>query len=110
MLGFSPWLGFAVLGFWGRNVLMNMAQPLYNAFSMEQVDENEQGTLSSMLSLSWQIGWAVMPIISGYIQENFGFAPIFIATSVLYAISTGMIWHFFKDSDAPMASTIAALS
>jgi len=99
VLGFSPWLGLAVIGFWGRNALMNMAQPLYNTFSMEQVKENEQGTLSSILSLSWNTGWAIMPVVSGYIQARFGFSPIFITTAILYAISTVMIWTFFKDSE-----------
>lgn len=107
MLGFSPWLGFAAIGFWGRNALMNMAQPLYNAFSMEQVEEHEQGTLNSMISLSWQTGWAIMPIISGFIQENYGFAPIFITTGVLYALSTALIWHFFKDSETPLPTPAA---
>jgi len=102
MLGFSPWLGMAVIGLWGRNALMNMAQPLFNAFSMEQVAENEQGTLNSMLSLSWQTGWAIMPVVSGFIQENFGFAPIFITTSILYGFSTFMIWSFFKNIEIPL--------
>jgi MFS family permease len=101
MMGFSPWLGLAVIGFWGRNSLMNMAQPLYSAFSMEQVDENEQGTLSSMLTLSWNTGWALMPVVSGVIQQRYGFTPIFIATGILYAVSTAMIWMFFKDADRP---------
>ena len=108
LLGFSPWLGMAVVGFWGRNALMNMAQPLYNAFSMEQVADHEQGTLNSMLSLSWQIGWVVMPVFSGFIQENYGFSPIFIATSLLYALSTLMIWAFFKNSERSMANQIPA--
>jgi MFS family permease len=102
MLGFSPWLGIAVIGFWGRNALMNMAQPLFNSFSMEQVADNEQGTLNSMLSLSWQTGWALMPVVSGFIQENFGFTPIFITTCILYGVSTIMIWTFFKNSEEPL--------
>ncbi len=101
MLGFSPWLGITVIGLWGRNALMNMSQPLFNSFSMEQVDEDEQGTLNSMLSLSWQIGWALMPVVSGFIQENYGFTPIFITTCTLYAISTILIWTFFKNSEEP---------
>ena len=111
VLGFSPWLGLAVIGFWGRNALMNMAQPLYNTFSMEQVAENEQGTLSSILSLSWNTGWAIMPVVSGIIQERFGFSPIFITTGILYAISTIMIWSFFKNSEDPVhldAEAVAA--
>ena len=66
---------------------------------MEQVAENEQGTLSSILSLSWNTGWAIMPVVSGIIQERFGFSPIFITTGILYAISTILIWSFFKDSE-----------
>lgn len=99
LLGFSPFLGLALIGFWGRTMLMNMAQPLYTTFSMEQVDEDEQGTLSSMLTLSWQIGWALMPTLSGFIQEQVGFTPIFIATAILYALSTLLIWTFFSKLD-----------
>jgi MFS family permease len=108
LLGFSPWLGLAVIGFWGRNALMNMAQPLYNSFSMEQVADHEQGTLNSMLSMSWQIGWTVMPVFSGFIQENYGFSPIFITTSLLYALSTVLIWVYFKNSERSMANQITA--
>ena len=109
VLGFSPWLAVAVIGFWGRNVLMNMTQPLYNAFSMEQVSDNEQGTLNSLLSLSWNTGWAVMPVVSGFIQEQFGFTPIFITTGLLYALSTVMIWVYFKDSEEPLPPMAAAV-
>jgi MFS family permease len=107
ILGFSPWLGAAMIGLWGRNALMNMAQPLFSSFSMEQVADNEQGTLNSLLAFSWQTGWALMPIVSGFIQENYGFTPIFITTCILYAISTMMIWSFFKNSDRPAISPTA---
>ncbi|MBN2045796.1 MAG: MFS transporter [Anaerolineales bacterium] len=104
VMGFSPWLGLAVLGFWGRNAFMNMAQPLYNAFSMEQVSESQQGTLNSILSLSWNTGWALMPAVSGFIQAQYGFSPIFITTGILYAISTLMIWAFFKNVPEPVTA------
>jgi MFS family permease len=95
--GFSPWFGLALIGFLGRGALMNMASPLNQAFAMEMVSEDEQGTLTSLLVLSWQTGWTIMPLVSGIIQERFGFTPIFIATGVLYAIGIGMKWFFFKD-------------
>lgn len=107
LLGFAPWLGAAAVGLWGRNALMNMAQPLFSAFSMEQVADNEQGTLNSLLAFSWQTGWALMPIVSGYVQVRFGFTPIFITTCILYAASTMMIWSFFKDSDQPAITPVA---
>ena len=88
-----------MVGFLGRSALMNMAAPLLGAFSMEVVKEDEQGTLNSLLTLSWQIGWAVMPLVSGLIQERYGFTPIFVLTSVLYASGTTLIWVFFKNTE-----------
>jgi MFS family permease len=99
LLGFSPFLGLALVGFWGRGMLMNMTHPLYNAFSMEQVPESEQGTLSSMLTLSWQAGWALMPPVSGFIQEQHGFTPVFITTAILYTAGTALVWFFFSKED-----------
>lgn len=98
-IGFSPWVGLAMIGYVGRAGLMNMAVPLLDAFGMEQVEENEQGTLNSILTLGWQIGWVVMPLVSGLIQERFGFTPIFMITTVFYASGTSLIWKFFKNTE-----------
>jgi MFS family permease len=98
-IGFSPWLGLAMIGFLGRGALMNMVNPLFSAFAMEQVEEGQQGTLNSVLTLSWQVGWALMPLVSGLVQERYGFTPIFLTTGVLYAIGIGMIWVFFRSHD-----------
>lgn len=97
--GFSPWFGLALLGFLGRGALMNMTSPLSSAFSMEMVSEEEQGTLVSLQTLCWQTGWTLMPLISGIIQERYGFTPIFIATGILYAIGISMKWIFFRNVD-----------
>ncbi len=102
MVGFSPWLGLAVIGFLGRGALMNMANPLISSFSMEQVEDHEQGTLSSVLTLSWQIGWAIMPLVSGIIQARYGFTPIFIITGLLYAVGISLTWVFFHDKEVPL--------
>ena len=98
-IGFSPWLGLAMVGFLARGALMNMVNPLYSAFAMEQVEEGEQGTLNSLMALSWQVGWAMMPLVSGLIQERYGFTPIFLGTAVFYAVGIGLIWIFFKDQE-----------
>jgi MFS family permease len=96
MLGFSPVLWLAGISFLIRGTLMNMASPLYHAFAMEQIDESEQGTVNSVFELAWQVGWAVGPYISGVVQESYGFTPLFIATGILYFISTLLIWLLFK--------------
>jgi predicted MFS family arabinose efflux permease len=67
---------------------------------MEQVSEEERGALSSILMLSWEIGWAVGPLVSGFVQESYGFTPLFIATAVLYTSGVAFIWHFFRDHES----------
>jgi predicted MFS family arabinose efflux permease len=66
---------------------------------MEVSEPQDQGAVSSMLNISWQTGWAVGPILSGFIQQDFGFAPLFIATVILYTISTILVWLFFGDTE-----------
>jgi MFS family permease len=99
LAGFTPsaWLSSASL--LARGTLMNMAAPLYTAFAMEQVDPAEQGVVNSTLSLSWQSGYAVGPFISGVVQEQYGFSPLFIATAVLYFFAASLTWIFFKQSE-----------
>jgi MFS family permease len=99
LIGFSPFFWLAAIGFWMRAALMNMAAPLYSAFCMERVPENDQGVVNSILNLSWQVGWAVGPYISGVVQENYGFRPLFIATGLLYLSSVAFLWSFFRDTE-----------
>lgn len=99
ILGFTPLTWVAEAAYLVRGTLMNMASPLYMAFSMEVSDPSDQGAVSSMMNISWMVGWAVGPVISGVVQQNYGFTPLFIATLVLYALSTGLVWIFFHDSE-----------
>jgi MFS family permease len=95
LMGFTPWMALSAGAYLVRGMLMNMAMPLLDAFSMEQVDENQQGTVNSVRNLAWQFGWAVGPFLSGLVQERYGFAPLFVATCVLYGASTWLTWIFF---------------
>ena len=99
MIGFVPslWVaGFSVLM---RSALMNMSSPLYSAFCMEQTPERQQGYVSSVLNVAWQIGWSVGPFLSGLVQVRYGFAPLFITTTVLYLMANATMWLFFRNSE-----------
>jgi len=101
MVGFIPslWIaGFSVLM---RGALMNMSAPLYSAFCMEQTPERQQGFVSSVLNIAWQIGWSVGPYLSGLVQVRYGFTPLFLATTVLYLLAIGTTWLFFHSSEKP---------
>jgi predicted MFS family arabinose efflux permease len=100
VVGFSPYLWMASVGFLARGTLMNMAVPLYSAFAMEQVREREQATVNSVKELAWQFGWAVGPYLSGVVQEAYGFTPLFITTAVMYATAIFLTWVFFGGREA----------
>ncbi len=99
MLGFAPWFGAVAIGFLMRGALMNMVGPLYESFSMEQFKESEQGAFSSIQVLSWELGWAIGPFISGLVQARYGYTPLFVATFILYSLANLMTWRFFRHRD-----------
>ena len=98
-IGFTPYLWLAGVSLLLRATLMNMSSPLYSAFCMEQTPEKEQGMVSSILNISWQLGWAVGPYISGIVQENYGFTPLFIATGIIYTVAITLTWVLFHSAE-----------
>ena len=98
-IGFAPWLGVAMTAFWIRAALMNMGNPLYSAFAMEQVDESARARVSSLMGMGWNIGWSVGPYISGLMQVRVGFGPIFVITAGAYLIGSIIPYAFFAKSD-----------
>ncbi|HPH96178.1 MAG TPA: MFS transporter [Anaerolineaceae bacterium] len=95
MLGFSPIFGLSALAYYMRLGLMNMSGPVYQTFVMEKVDPSARATVASLVSMASNFGWAFCPSISGWIQVNYGFGPVFAIVIVLYLISTCMYWWFF---------------
>lgn len=110
-MGFSPFLWLTGFAFLGRQALMNMAVPLWDAFSMEQVTESDQGTLVSIQHLGWEFGWAVGPFLSALIQQAYGFTPLFIITALLYAAAVLFTWLVFrhKEASAPLGASLEGI-
>jgi MFS family permease len=103
LIGFSSVYWLVVASFLLRAALMNLAVPLYEAFAMELTSEAEQGTVNSVLELGWQLGWTVGPYASGVVQQSYGFSPLFIATSALYALAIATAWGFFGKQERKLA-------
>ena len=106
--GFTRSLWLAGFSFLMRAALMNMAAPLYSAFCMEQTPERDQGTVNSVLGISWSLGWAVGPYISGLVQVAYGFTPLFIATAILYLTAIIIMWKLFNKMDAKETVSVPA--
>jgi MFS family permease len=104
MLGFSPWFWLSALAYYFRLALMNMSSPVYQTFVMEHVEPEARATVASLTSMSWNFGWAFSPMISGWLQVNYGFGPAFMGTICLYAISIFMYWKFFWHDSTPRDS------
>jgi MFS family permease len=101
LIGFSGMFWVSGIAFWVRAALMNMGNPLYSAFAMEQVVERERATVSGLLGMSWNIGWTIGPYVSGYMQANpnIGFKPIFVITCTLYVVASIVEKVYFQRID-----------
>jgi MFS family permease len=109
-IGFVPVLPIAAGAFWLRGALMNMGQPLYSAFVMEQSPPEERATVNSIMEIAWQAGWIVGPTLSAVVQVRAGFAPLFLVTSALYGAGAALTYFFFRDTEGrkPAYATQAA--
>jgi predicted MFS family arabinose efflux permease len=101
LIGFSGVFWISGVAFWVRAALMNMGNPLYSAFAMEQVPERERATISGLMGMSWNIGWTVGPYLSGYMQAHpdIGFKPIFLITCTLYVMASILEKVYFQQID-----------
>jgi len=101
LIGFSGIFWVSAVSFWVRAALMNMGNPLYSAFAMEQFGERERATVSGLMGMSWNIGWTIGPYLSGYMQEspNIGFPPIFVITCSFYILASILLSVFFQRMD-----------
>ena len=95
MLGFSPLFELSALAYFIRLTLMNMSSPVYQTFVMEQVDADSRAMVASLNSMVNSFGRAFSPVVSGWMQVNYGFGPPFIGTITMYVIAIGMYYFFF---------------
>ncbi|MEW6715946.1 MAG: MFS transporter [Chloroflexota bacterium] len=95
LLGFAPWFWVGALAYYVRLALMNMSSPVYQTFVMERVEPSARATVASLVSMSWNFGWAFSPTISGWLQVRYGFGPPFMGTITLYSLAIVLYWVFF---------------
>jgi len=95
LIGLAPSLPVAVAAHWIRGGFMRLGQPLYLSFAMEQLDERERATGSSLLTMGWDSGWSLGPLVGGLVQARVGFTPLILTTAALYAVGLALIYLFF---------------
>ena len=95
LLGFTPFVAPAAVGFLMRASLMNMGHPLYAAYSMDQVGAKYRALASGLLVMTSQGSRALSSWISGMLQEGPGFTPVFAITCACYFTASVLIFVFF---------------
>ncbi len=95
MLGFAPWFGVSAVAYLVRRALMNMSNPVYQAFVMEQAEPEARATVASLISISWNFGRSFSPTVSGRLQVYYGFDPIFVGIISAYVLAICLYWLFF---------------
>jgi predicted MFS family arabinose efflux permease len=95
LLGSAPVISAALLLAMLRGALMNMAAPLYDAYTMEQTPATLRPTLAGLVNGAFSVGYIVGPSVSVAIQQHYGFGPIFFLTAICYSIATGFNYLLF---------------
>lgn len=107
MLGFVPVFAVSAFAYYVRMALMNMSNPIYQNFVLEQVDPSSRATVASLYSMIWSFGRSFSPLISGFLQVAYGFGPPFAIAIALYACAIGLYWLFFiRRSDEAVRAPI----
>ena len=96
IMGITHNLWLAVVAFLIRATMMNMAQPLFSNYAMERVKHSEQPFTNALLVIAWTAGWGASASIGGLLIEHYSYGLPFFTTSLLYLISTILIFAFFK--------------
>tara|TARA_B100001115_G_scaffold171523_1_gene153982 strand:+ start:459 stop:1679 length:1221 start_codon:yes stop_codon:yes gene_type:complete len=86
-------LPIAVLCFWVRTPLMNMAAPMTSELTMNYVGEKNQEMLSAVMAAIWSGSWYFSSQIFRFLTEvGLPYAYIFYITATLYAFGVFMYY------------------
>lgn len=87
-------LPLAVICYWCRTPLMNMAAPMTSELTMNYVGIKNQEMLSAIMAAIWSGSWFFSSQIFRYLKEaGFFYAHIFYITAALYII--GILMYYF---------------
>ncbi|CAM3620851.1 MFS transporter [Deinococcus saxicola] len=77
LLGFAPHLWMVTLALFTRGALMNAAGPVYGAYAMSSLDEDDRPMYSALNIIAWDSGWAISSVLAGVVRGQLPFALAF---------------------------------
>lgn len=97
--GFAPFLGIALAGYLARDVLMNLARPVFGQFMMDQSDPAERAAVSALGTMGFNLAWGISSWVSGVWQSENQFAPVFVASAGFGLLATFLFHRFHGNSE-----------
>ena len=102
---FSPNYVAASVVYTLRAFLMNMSSPLAQSMIMGLVPEDERGAASGVSAALWRLPNALSSFIGAWLIGLGLLATPFFFASLLYLISIGLFWYFFRNTKMPEEKT-----
>jgi MFS family permease len=97
MLGFMPLLYVAIGAALMRAALFNAGSPLYDAFAMERTEDHARPLVIGLINGAYSVGYLAAPQISTFVQERYGFQPLFVVTATCYSFAAlANYWLFIR--------------
>ncbi|MFW9975193.1 MAG: MFS transporter [Candidatus Thorarchaeota archaeon] len=101
-LSWADTLQFAVLGYVARNVLMNMAGPVSNAFFMEGLTKEERATAVGVVRSADSLVRAIAANIGGWLLALGLYRIPYLLVSGLYVLAIILFYVFFKNKETEL--------
>jgi MFS family permease len=83
VLGLSAGLLMGMLSIFALTIASQVSRVLYRAYTINSMRREDYFIASTMLAIAANAGPAIAPPISGFVQETWGDAPIYITAVVL---------------------------
>ena len=101
---------FAVVCFWIRTPLMNMAAPMTSELTMNYVGKKNQEMLSAITAAIWSGSWFFSSQIFRYLKaEGLPYAYIFYITAILYFFGVVMYYFLIRDYEKRLKKVASKL-
>lgn len=95
LIGFSPTLPLAITGEYTRSFMRTLIEPVYAAFTMEQVSDRQRATLAGAYAITWSVGFSIGPSIAGWLQTNVSLSTSFLFGASCLLIAPSLLLLFF---------------
>ena len=107
-LGLSGSFSMCVVSYLMRNALMNMNNPVFTNFIMENTDKDQRGRVNSIVTLGDNFSRTVSTYISGRLMTDHGVGLPYFITAVFYLAAALFAYFSFSALEREMKKKLAA--